>query len=529
MGQHLIKIKREIGEYYFENLKKICASNFSILNEMSFLGLLKLLDCCKMVDFATGYISIAYMIYGTPLLIDSILNPAKQNCSFSTDNMIAELEILTEEIFFNLKEFDMLSNWNDARDDIDKSKQNYDNAVQDDRGNYEELKKWADDDQIHKLYAALVEYNRFIVAESPTLIERMKDEAKTVVNKDDIHTRSQGRLLTDSFRMVFAEQSRGYKILFDAYQLRNDSKNMNKLYMTMIRRYHEQVDEIKKVLLHTKKENYYLIREDAYSKGDTFPLKDHKYIYLEPVYADWGKVVTGFQLYYKENSLVLKIKQGTLKKFGKIENNNWKPIDTYSWGNDHGEDGHYIKYYHNVGNNSEIFENNVDFHYFDFGFYAAPTGRAIIGIKFCTNGNRIGLCVKTKKVNFTSGSLSDESGWVNAPTKWGEDAQESIDYKSCVSIEEVSKHTVESNPEGMLTGVGLYYDDSDSFISALAIKASDYFQIEEFGESCGKYSNFLIQEDDVPNLGCCGNYIYNKKTQRCENDEPRFVGNIFSV
>ena len=65
MGQHLIKIKREIGEYYFENLKKICASNFSILNEMSFLGLLKLLDCCKMVDFATGYISIAYMIYLT--------------------------------------------------------------------------------------------------------------------------------------------------------------------------------------------------------------------------------------------------------------------------------------------------------------------------------------------------------------------------------------------------------------------------------------------------------------------------------
>ena len=481
-----------------------------------------------MVVFAAAYIGIPFMILGSPLLIHSILNPQETSSSVSTDDMIADLKILTEEIYSILKDFDLLSDWNNARDDIDRAKENYDDAVEDDRGDYEELKSWADDDQVDKLDAALVEYNRVIISESPTLIEKMKEEAKTIVNKDDIHTETQARLLTDSFRMVLAEQTRGYELLSDAYQLRNDSENMNKLYKRMVRRYHEQVDEFKRVLDDTKKENYYLIREDGYSKGDTFAMKDHKYVHLEPVYADAGKVVTGFQLYYKDNRLVVKIKQGTLKELGKIENNNWKSEDTYSWGNDHGEGGDYIKYFHNDNN----FEKNVDFHYFDFGYYAAPAGRAIFGIKFCINGNRIGLCVKTKKVNFASGSLSDESGWENAPTKWGDDAQESIDYKSSEGIEDVSKHPVESNPEGILTGVGLYYDSySDNYDTALAIKASDYFEAEEVGKSCGKYSNFRLEEDDETSPDCCGDYIYNKKTQRCDNeyDEPKFVGNIIHL
>ena len=78
----------------------------------------------------------------------------------------------------------------------------------------------------------------------------------------------------------------------------------------------------------------------------------------------------------------------------------------------------------------------------------------------------------------------------------------------------------------MLTGVGLYYDSIDNTNSnrPLAIRASDFFEPTEAGESCEGYSNFRLEEDDNTSPGCCGGYIYNKKTQVCVGDKPQIGG-----
>ena len=103
-----------------------------------------------MVVFAAGYLGIAFAIAGTPMFIHMILNPEdfKSSSSVSTDDMIADLKDLTEDIYSILKDFDLLSDWNNARDDIQRAKNTFDDAVEDDRGDFEELKAWADDDQI---------------------------------------------------------------------------------------------------------------------------------------------------------------------------------------------------------------------------------------------------------------------------------------------------------------------------------------------------------------------------------------------
>merc|ERR1712242_426586 len=289
----------------------------------------------------------------------------------------------------------------------------------------------------------------------------------------DIHTATVARLVTDYFRTLIAEQNKGYELLLQANNYLNGPSGNNDIYKLMVERYHKQGEKFKAVLEDSKSIDQYLIRFDGYNYGTTFKMAHKQYVHLGAVEADEGKVVTGFQLYYKNNRLVVKIKQGTLREMGVIENNDWKSEDSYSWSSIHGEN--YIKYYDGEG---------------------------------------------TKK-----------SDWEHTPKKWGDQAHEKVDYMSSLHISYVSKREVESNPVGMLTGVGLFWDTISCGSSCakeskpLAIRANDYFEPEEKGEYCGKYSHYRMEEGEDINPACCGDYIYNKNTQVCNDQQigPLFI------
>merc|ERR1712060_415135 len=390
------------------------------------------------------------------------------------------------------------------------------------RDDPDKLQDWATEWQ-KILDDQLYIFHNIIIEGSPSLIEKLKENSEFQVNEDDIHTETVARLVTDYFRTLTAEQTKGYELLFQANNYLYGASGNNDIYKLMVERFHEQGEKFKTVLEDSKSLDQYLIRFDDYNVGDTFAMNDHRFVHLDAVEADEGKVVTGFQLYYKGNRLVVKIKQGTLREMGVIDNNDWKSEDSYSWNNIHGEN--YIKYF------DAKRTKKTDYHYIDFGFYQADVGRTIVGIKFCIENNRVALCVKTMKVDFASGTLSDKSDWEHTPKKWGDQAHVKVDYMSSQKIRYVSKREVESNPVGMLTGVGLFWDPTScgSRCAAkhkpLAIRANDYFEPEEKGEYCGQYSNYRMEEGKDINPACCGDYIYNKNAQVCNDQQigPLFI------
>merc|ERR1712242_255443 len=370
-----------------------------------------------------------------------------------------------------LEDFHLLANYERAKSQIRVSA----GRLGETRDDPDKLQDWATEWQ-KILDDQLYIFHNIIIEGSPSLIEKLTENSEFQVNQDDIHTETVARLVTDYFRTLTAEQTKGYELLLQANNYLYGASGNNDIYKLMVERFHEQGEKFKAVREDSKSIDQNLIRLDKYNRGDTFAMNDHKYVHLEAVEADEGKVVTGFQLYYKNNRLVVKIKQGTLREMGVIENNDWKSEDSYSWSSIHGEN--YIKYYDGDGT------KKTDYHYIDFGFYQADVGRTIVGIKFCIENNRVALCVKTMKVDFASGTLSDKSYWEHTPKKWGDQAHEKVDYMSSLHISYVSKREVESNPVGMLTGVGLFWDTISCGSSCakeskpLAIRANDYFEPE---------------------------------------------------
>ena len=351
------------------------------------------------------------------------------------------------------------------------------------------------------------------------------------------------RLLTNFMFEVQSWQAIGYHLVFQANRIKYGPQGNNWDYRKMVQRISAQSKYMSSVLKSIDDSESYLVSSWKRNYKDQLNHEDANFAHLGEVLVDEGHVVIGFKLYHYGNRLAIKLKQGVLNEIGVITQaqEEWKyPVDSIK--SDDKAGVHYTK----------IFDNSYDDRsYLDLSFVKAEKGSTIVGVKFCMRGNRMGICIKTKKVDFSTGTLSGGK-WSDAPWSDGNTntvnywtlgnggAYWSEEYRTNYDITPgqtryIDAVEVVSDPPAMLTGVGMKtkvdfrllpnYSQNPFptwyFGAQLQLKARDIFEfVEDRTMNCdGKYPYFGVETDDKTSFSCCNGYLYNKTAQICLKDE----------
>ena len=439
-------------------------------------------------------------------------------------------------------------------------------SIADPNTEFEVYQKWANRIAYYKIEDTLSALHTDIISvESDTnILHKIKDDLNDKINEDSIHTETLTRGVTNYYYSLSIWQALGYSLLFKANDILHGPTANNFYYKLMTSRISEQIARLKNIVDTIDDSGNFIVRDKSpipLACESNLPLKDIPYVHLGGVEADDDKVITGFTFirYESSNRLAISIKQGELKELGVIGEENWKdPEQGVSSSDEDLVD--YAKFY-----DSSLEE----IYYIDWSFIRADAGRAIVGIKFCLAGSgigrRVGLCIKTKKVNFAAGQLGQADEWSDAP--WKNDGSGEGEFRFDTGGWWVDKdywqigghefhayfaedQRVETNPPAMLTAVGLfsktsehinqcYYDSSNLFsgpentwMKHLAIRATDIFEFDVASlKTCaGEHSSYYREQwDNTHDISCCGEYIYNATAQACiENEygvkEPHFKG-----
>ena len=115
----------------------------------------------------------------------------------------------------------------------------------------------------------------------------------------------------------------------------------------MVNYIHRQNIRLQEILESIDDSDNYLNNYLSYkpkSSTTSLPFEGHEYVHLGEVVTDGDKVVTGFQFYHYGNRLAIKIKQGVLKEFGNIGEEDWKD-ETEPIRADDVEEVHYATFY----------------------------------------------------------------------------------------------------------------------------------------------------------------------------------------
>ena len=331
-------------------------------------------------------------------------------------------------------------------------------------------------------------------------------------------------------------QAMGYNLVFQANRILSGPQGNNWDYIKMVQRINEQSGKFSSVLDDIDDSGSYLVssweRINCHCTMNChncqLSLKEANYAHLGDVVVDEGHVVIGFKFYVYGNRLAIKLKQGVLNEIGVITQakEEWKyPVDPIEANDIEGE--RYIR----------IFDDNYDRFYLDLSFVQAEKGSTIVGVKFCLRGNRMGICIKTKKVDFSTGALSGGK-WSAEP--WSEGNTNTVNYWMLgngdvysdgseewnvpgVNTQYVDAVEVVSDPPAMLTGVGMWTKvDRDPWKFQLRLKARDIFEFDgDRSMNCddGNYPYFGVETDDKTAFACCNGYLYNKTAQICLKDE----------
>ena len=489
-------------------------------------------------DDAVNVISVVMFILGLSPSNDSNnsqkLESLAEDTYKSVQDIIALLENIDEQLAFENAKFSIKYELNSL---------NLLKELKEDPTS-EEWRKWATHvvesiggDTSH---GALEIIHQLIIKDyGENLLEIFRDKTQSQIDSDLIHTETLTRRMIEYFLTLQSWQALGQNLLFQANEYLYGPSGNNFDYKAMIVRSQNQSEKFKEIFTKINDSSNYVQRADILESKDELWFDEVYYAHLEEIeVTDSHHVVIGFQLFkYYGNRLAIRIKQGIIKEMGVIGNTSYNDewVDPKNTGGKEGED--FKKLYE--------YNKKVDlYHYMDLSFIQIDPGKAIVGIRFCVSGNRIGLCVKTMEVDFITGNLIGElknGEWTDPP--WGKKHVQIRGHNGCFRLG--SSQIVETNPPAIMTGVGIYekqnvhtretYLDGNENWSgkcyAWALKAKDIFEFTETtdtGKSCkGDFSNFHLRAgNEGDDLDCCDGFAYNKTKQICTGDGkgPYFIG-----
>ena len=290
---------------------------------------------------------------------------------------------------------------------------------------FEAYQKWANKVAYYKIEDTLSALHTDLIStESDTnILHQIKDDLYDKINEDSIHTETLTRGVTNYYFSLQVWQALGYSLLFKANDILHGPTANNFYYRLMISRISEQNEKLEEIIETIDDSNNYIVRDlnsIPITCVNSLRIANTPQVHLGGVEADDDKVVIGFTFIRIDNGdggndrLAISIKQGELKEMGIIGEENWKDPDPQLSTSD--QDGvEYATFF------DTYLWDGYTAYYIDWSFVRADEGKAIVGIKFCLagsgSGRRVGLCIKTKKVNFAAGELGTADEWSDAPWK----------------------------------------------------------------------------------------------------------------